>query len=353
MLVFFAVLTGLELDLLGFLGSFTVYWSLTTSQCPHYGLSAEDFDASMYQAFHNLTDDAMDDLMGGCSIGVLQMLLVLMPCAYLSTVLAYMFLLDPDPSKHPSADVGDVFADNSPGVATSSAADKSLNALAAYCPAGVIMPEKKMDSQQEDPQLRAKAMAMKVRVPVKLSWCHFIPLLRFILIIRAIDENDIEGVFRVNSLSSFTLGSAQLMGLMFTFANFDGDISSIDLFVWINVFSQMINWSITIVYFATSVSRTMSNSMIVSSYKANVAEQIQEELLMLKTDVAIDARTEAMASDVDAPTKSRADRRLKKVEWEIKKMKNLTVKLDSFLPQDVLEIRRVLLHHWADEFANC
>merc|ERR1719198_221101 len=144
-----------------------------------------------------------------------------------------------------------------------------------------------------------------------------------------------------------------MMGLMFTFANFDGDLSSVDLFVWINVFSQLINWSITILYFATSVSRTMSNSMIVSSYKTNVADQIQEELLMLKTDVGIDARAEAVASDVDAFVPSRADRRLRKVEWEIKKMKNLTIKLDSFLPQEVLAIRRVLLQHWADEFASC
>merc|ERR1711963_1016712 len=143
------------------------------------------------------------------------------------------------------------------------------------------------------------------------------------------------------------------MGLLFTFSNFDGDMSSINLFVWINIFSQLINWSITILYFATGVSRTMSNSMLIDSYKANVQEENAQELLMLKHEVEAAARAEAKASDVEGPPTSQAERRLKKVEWEIKKMKNLTVKLDCFLPQDILEIRRVLLQHWADEFANC
>merc|ERR1712166_858068 len=213
--------------------------------------------------------------------------------------------------------------------------------------AGAVQGQDQGLEKESQSEYQAKAEAMRVRVPVKLSWCHFLPLFRYILIIRSISENDVEAIFRVNSLSSFTLGTAQLVGLMFTFSNFDGDFANVDMFVYVNMFSQLVNWSITILYFSTSVSKTMSNSILVESYKANVHELVQKDILYLKQDVKTDVKQRG-----EEPSKL-ADRRIRRVEWEVKMMKNVTLKLDTFLPQDTLQIRRVLLQQWADEFSRC
>merc|ERR1712124_85487 len=114
----------------------------------------------------------------------------------------------------------------------------------------------------------------------------------------------------------------------------------------VNIVSQLVNWTITIAYFATPVAKTMASSILVESYKNNVHEQIQQDLLFLKEAVTQDVRDHGGLS-------KRAETMVRKVEWEIKMMKNVAVKLDGFLPQETFQIRRVLLQQWADEFSMC
>merc|ERR1712048_47531 len=76
------------------------------------------------------------------------------------------------------------------------------------------------------------------------------------------EVDDIEAVFRVNSLSSFSLGLAQICGIIFMGLETGGKF---DLFTIINIGSQVINWSITLMYFMTTVSSRMGAAMKVEA----------------------------------------------------------------------------------------
>merc|ERR1712118_89813 len=60
----------------------------------------------------------------------------------------------------------------------------------------------------------------------------------------------------VNTLSSFTLGIYQLIGIAYTI--WMG--LEINIFVKFNMVSQCLNWTITILYFATPMARWMCNA---------------------------------------------------------------------------------------------
>lgn len=329
-LVFCLVIIGIELDLLGFMCAFPHYWNLTT--CNGTNVSAEDVEQE------------------GCSnILVLRMLLICMPCAYMFCVLTYMFILDPI-GWTPELPLQD------DGIRL-----EVPNISSQYLPESMQqLGQAVVPSQATANESKAKALEMRVKAPVQLTWVHFLPLLRFMLVMKSIDENDIEGVFRVNSLSSFTLGSAQVMGMLFTFMNFDGNFAEMNMFVYVNIFSQFVNWAITVVYFATPVAKTLANSITVDAYTRNVEMKIEDELLQLVYDMEQNAHKTAEHEFAQADDIALVDHafpegewRRKAVEWEIKMMKNISVPLDAFNPTEILSIRRVLLQHWGQEFANC
>jgi hypothetical protein len=85
---------------------------------------------------------------------------------------------------------------------------------------------------------------------------HFFPGIRFYMLVKKhCDAADVNGVLKVNALSSFTLGVYQFMGIGYTFwAGKD-----FNLFIKMNVASQCLNWFITIIYYATPAAKWMSN----------------------------------------------------------------------------------------------
>jgi len=84
---------------------------------------------------------------------------------------------------------------------------------------------------------------------------HWVPFVRFYLIAKqSYTATDVDAIFKVNSMSSFTLGAFQLIGIIATFVLG----KSINLYVKINMASQILNWFITICYFATSIPLRMS-----------------------------------------------------------------------------------------------
>lgn len=86
---------------------------------------------------------------------------------------------------------------------------------------------------------------------------HFCPGIRFFLLVKKnTNQSDVTGVLKVNTLSSFTLGIYQLIGIGYTIW-FDLEMN---IFVKFNVVSQGLNWSITILYFATPIARWMGNA---------------------------------------------------------------------------------------------
>merc|ERR1712048_842423 len=84
------------------------------------------------------------------------------------------------------------------------------------------------------------------REPFEMRFYHFVPVFRFYVIVKEKEADDVEAIFRINSLSSFTLGVAQIIGIVFHFAVLQQPLT---IFHKINIVSQGLNWLITILYF--------------------------------------------------------------------------------------------------------
>jgi hypothetical protein len=84
---------------------------------------------------------------------------------------------------------------------------------------------------------------------------HWFPCLRFYLIVKAqYNATDVDAIFRVNSISSFSLGVFQLIGILATIVNG----AEFNLYVKINVATQCLNWFLTFCYFGSPIARYMS-----------------------------------------------------------------------------------------------
>jgi hypothetical protein len=133
------------------------------------------------------------------------------------------------------------------------------------------------DSMREVEAVRkAKADKMSVRDHPRVRWFHLFPLARLFLVVSNLKADDIEVVFRLNSLSSFSLGVCQLLAVCFTVI-VAGETPNI--VVYINLASQAINWLITIMYFTTSAADAMKASLVVSAVACRCREQQQADLV--------------------------------------------------------------------------
>jgi hypothetical protein len=91
----------------------------------------------------------------------------------------------------------------------------------------------------------------------QIKFYHVIPGVRFYLLLKpTTDMVDVDSIFRINSLSSFTFGFYQIMGIVFTYV----EAKELNLFVYLNIASQAVNWSITILYFVTPISVWMGRA---------------------------------------------------------------------------------------------
>jgi len=98
-----------------------------------------------------------------------------------------------------------------------------------------------------------KAPRLK-RNGIQMRFYPFLPIFRFYLVVKEREADDIEALFRVNSLSSFSLGMAQIVSISFT--SFVAG-TPLDIFLYINIASQCVSSFITLVYFVTPLSSLM------------------------------------------------------------------------------------------------
>jgi hypothetical protein len=208
-------------------------------------------------------------------------------------------------------------------------------------------------------RLQRQAKALLRRKNVRLEIYHFFPLARYILLIKSTTSEDVEGVFRVNSLSSFTLGSCQIVALIFTIMTNGNSIFGLSIFVYMNMFSQLVNWSITLLYFATGVADGMKKSIASGAYSANLSCQMRKTLVQLQVSISEDAeRLADMDANVmdDGRSSSSCDddgyltvmRRT--LENEIMFFKKTRVDLRYFDPIELLSIRRAVYMQFSEEF---
>jgi hypothetical protein len=87
-----------------------------------------------------------------------------------------------------------------------------------------------------------------------LSWYHVVPMTRYVLFFKVggAGENDVLQLFRVNTLSSFTLGIAMLVSTGIYYAS--GGVTN--MYTVVSLVSQAASWLVTILYF-TPVAKFM------------------------------------------------------------------------------------------------
>jgi len=121
------------------------------------------------------------------------------------------------------------------------------------------------EEKQQEEDGAAGRVFIKVqnfKQPITLKYYHFLPVFRYYLVVKDKETDDIEGVFRVNSLSSFSLGIAQICGIIFYAIANDWKL---DFFTRVNIGSQCINWFLTFLYFMTPISAKMAAAMKVEA----------------------------------------------------------------------------------------
>jgi len=220
---------------------------------------------------------------------IIQILLVVMPCGYLIAVLLYLFLKKPQ-SIHPDDGTGN----------------------------NVRIPYAKQKTKTMD-----------------LQFYHFVPIFRYYLVIKEETAEDIEATFRVNSLSSFTLGVAQISGMLFLLLVKQ---QSMTIFIKINIISQAVNWFITVLYFLTPVSSMMGGQLHVSSLN----EKTDTDLRQMYTEY-LGLRSEASNHMLKESQKAEKQRALRNFELTVHaEIYHIGNTSDDLLALDQIDMRSKL-----------
>lgn len=242
--MFLFVIVGCELDLYGFAMSFPQYFE--------FGSGLWDTTATRLI------------MRGCCLVG---------PVGYLLAVLMYMCLSKP-PDNSTNGD--DVEAQTPAAKLESRRENPFMTEVnkRAGGGAGPQTPVLHSSVHSSEPRtLFFAGLKRKIgREPIKLQLFHFLPIVRYYLIIKDQEPSDVEGVFRVNSLSSFTLGIAQIICMMmskFVLGN------PLNVFFKINIASQCVNWSITILYFASTICKKMKSVTAIDALNHNSDEELK------------------------------------------------------------------------------
>merc|ERR1719479_771135 len=127
---------------------------------------------------------------------IVNVLLILAPVGYVLAILMYMKF-----TKEEDEDEGEVAVSDT----------NYQDFVQSY------MPNDEKESKPSDAPNTMKGFPIlkEQRTPIKLEFYHFLPVLRYYLVIKDQTKADVEGIFRVNSLSSFTLGIAQIISIVF------------------------------------------------------------------------------------------------------------------------------------------
>lgn len=101
---------------------------------------------------------------------------------------------------------------------------------------------------------------------VHIKMFHFLPVLRYFLLVKDTEPSDIEALFRVNALSTFTLGFAQVFCMLLGFGNgsLHWEVKTV-----VGVVAQVVNLSMTYLYFFTRYPERMKRAMSVEAFQFN------------------------------------------------------------------------------------
>lgn len=119
--------------------------------------------------------------------------------------------------------------------------------------------------------------ALVQKDPVDLKIYHFVPLIRFYLLVKDKTRGDVESVFRVNGLSTFTVGLAQMMCIALGISH--GALTWDNLFVQIGMYAQGVNLTVTVLDYLTKTCDTLKTSIEIDNLMYQMKEKTCTELV--------------------------------------------------------------------------
>lgn len=213
--------------------------------------------------------------------------------------------------------------------------------------------EKVKELQQQlphDPKIAKLAALLppeRPAPPVSLEFYHFTPILRYYLLIKEPESGDVEGLFRVNGLSTFTLGFAQMscmaIGVSAGLLKFD------NIFIKIGVIAQCVNLFNTLIYFGaqSTVVKKMKDSMKIQALNHSIQAMLQEDFNRYLEALTLSERQPSV--ELMGAIKHYEDVCMR----EIKVLsRDDALNLSVFSTQQLFQIRRLLWRKICIEFSN-
>lgn len=224
--LFLMVITGCEMDVDGFMLAFLTYW--------HAG-----------ESLHPNTNWTM------------KVLLVLLPCGYVLAIFTYVAVATFGAGKRLWACLR---GGRGKGLAESLIVHDAQEQIAI----------KDIDTILSHDQLPEYAPKEAVTV----QFYHCLPVVRCYLLIKDPDPGDIEALMRVNALSTFTLGVAQILCMFLGFGN--GSLHW-EVKTYVSAFAQVINITMTLLFFFTKYPDRMKKAMQIEAYQHNCTQRLDAE----------------------------------------------------------------------------
>lgn len=304
-LSFLLVILGCELDMWGYAMAFFTYWQ------PELMLQNED------QCIHHpSTCDSC--LISGCPFATLSLmhcLLLIGPCGYLTALIYYTY-------------------DSLCGVEEES--DSGMHARPTSDGKEPLL--QIIDDPEAGPHGYTELPTIAVKESCDIRPYHIIPVLRNYLLIKEMVPDDVEALFRVNSLSTFTLGFAQIACMVLGVAKGWLPWPPTVVLV-IGITAQVVNISMTFVYFGTAVPVMMQTANTIDAMIAREREQLQRDLVRYN-EAAKDAALKYKPSDPQSRTRPATLQLFhNKVEREIKEAVGLfDLDLEHFTMEEKMGI---------------
>lgn len=300
MLMYFAVIAGCELDIIAYVMTAPSHW-------------------------YSAPNDPTMQFMIRCFI-------TLGPLGYVGAALCYMYIGMRDSDNEQSVhDIGatktdEVVEDKETGKRKDSSQRPTTRESQASTP--------NTGESQEEPVKEELSFSRK---PVTLQLKHFCPVLRDMLLLQEMDPNDVECLFRVNALSSFTLGFSVCCSILLQVAamqepgfpqtsshttmttmattmttttttmcsSYPGcqqvqDLNdflantwfSMGIFSQFNIFTQVVNVTITVLYFTTNIAHWMRAATQVAALKKKFAVELDLDVATYDTFMREDQTAE-------------------------------------------------------------
>lgn len=293
---FLLVVLGCEIDLYGFILAAPTYWT----------------------GAHAATTNASSTHM------VMRALLIAAPVAYL--IAAGMIICN------------GAEADESEPLQEAVHLDRAAMAVAAGLQrAGGALPQ--------DPNNTSASGRIKER-KIKLKFYHILPVFRMYLVLKELTASDIEGLFRVNALSTFTLGFAQMSCMALGFGT---GMLTLDIFIKVGIGAQCLNLSVTLMYFGTHIAERMMNQAQIEAlnYHAEQTWRETEKNFLLLTTENRPMRDDTWSNEKKIETET------KRVIWAIEKLAwRADIHLNIFTFSELCKIGKFLTQKYIVEFAR-